>query len=73
PREAPDPLGEAALAAPQVRGFRHWLRVPTWRVQRLGEGWRVVLMDVRYSRLRGTRLGIATVTLDGALRPSSSP
>ncbi|HYO58336.1 metal-dependent hydrolase [Archangium sp.] len=69
PREAPGPIVQAALAAPQVRGFRNWLRFPAWEVHRTDEGWRVVLLDVRYSRSRDTGIGIATVTLDRELRP----
>ncbi|HEX8435975.1 metal-dependent hydrolase [Archangium sp.] len=69
PRGEPDPIVEAALAAPQVRGFRNWLRFPSWRVHRLDEGWRVELVDVRYSRTRDTGIGHATVTLDRELRP----
>ena len=71
PREAPGPVVQAALAAPQVRGFRNWLRFPTWRVSRTDKGWRVVFLDVRYSRGRehDTGIGRATVTLDRELRP----
>lgn len=74
PLELPGPVVQAAFEAPQVRGFRNWSRFPTWWVSRTDdEGWRVVLLDVRYSRWpereRDTGIGRATVTLDRELRP----
>lgn len=68
PREAPDPIVQAAMDAPQVRGFVNWLRFPTWRVEEQASGYRVVLQDVRYSRTR-TTIGTAVVELDRQLRP----
>jgi inner membrane protein len=68
PREAPDPIVRAALEAPQVRGFVNWLRFPTYRVEEQASGYRVVLQDVRYSRVR-SGIGTAAVELDRQLRP----
>lgn len=68
PREAPGPIVQAALAAPQVRGFAHWMRFPTWRVEEQASGYRVVLQDVRYSRMR-SGIGTAVVELDRQLHP----
>lgn len=69
PREPPGPIVEAALAAPQVRGFRQWLRFPTYNVEAREDGYRVVLQDVRYSRMRRSGIGTAVVELDRELRP----
>jgi inner membrane protein len=68
PREAPGPVVEAALAAPQVRGFRNWLRFPTYQVSETAGGYRVLIQDVRYSRSRNA-IGTAAVELDRELRP----
>ena len=68
PREAPGPIVQAALEAPQVRGFVNWMRFPTWRVEEQAAGYRVVLQDVRYSRTR-SGIGTAIVELDRQLHP----
>jgi inner membrane protein len=68
PRAAPDTIVQAALAAPEVRGFVNWLRFPTYRVEEHESGYRVLLQDVRYSRTRNS-IGTATVELDRQLRP----
>jgi inner membrane protein len=68
PREAPGPIVQAALTAPQVRGFVNWLRFPTYRVEEQPSGYRVVLQDVRYSRTPNS-IGTAVVELDRQLRP----
>ncbi len=68
PRDMSDPVVQAALAAPQVRGFANWLRYPSHRIEPLQEGYRVVLLDVRYSRARSA-IGKAVVELDPQLRP----
>lgn len=63
---------EAALAAPQVRGLRTWLRFPSYEVHRTGDGHRVTIRDVRFWRQDGVErggLGIATVELDRNLAP----
>jgi inner membrane protein len=69
PREAPDRIVQAALALPRLRGFSNWLRFPTYRVEETAGGYRVVLQDVRYSRMRRTGIGTAIVELDRELRP----
>jgi inner membrane protein len=68
PREAPTPIVQAALEAPEVRGFVSWLRFPTYRVEEQADGYRVVLQDVRYSRTR-SGIGTEVVELDRQLRP----
>ena len=68
PRGAPDPIVQAALEAPQVRGFVNWLRFPTWRVEEQVSGYRVVLQDVRYSRTPSA-IGTEVVELDRQLHP----
>lgn len=68
PREAPDPIVQAALEAPQVRGFVNWLRFLTWRVEEQASGYRVILQDVRYSR-SSNGIGTAVVELDRQLHP----
>jgi inner membrane protein len=62
------PVARAALASPQVRGMRQWLRFPRITVDPTPEGPRVTIEDVRYSR-RDTRIGVTVVDLDHALRP----
>lgn len=68
PREEPGPIVQAALEAPQVKGFVNWLRFPTYRVEEQADGYRVILQDVRYSRTRNG-IGTAVVELDRQLRP----
>jgi inner membrane protein len=63
---------EAALAAPQVRGLRTWLRFPSYEVHESAGGYRVTIRDVRFWRQDGVErggLGIATVELDRQLVP----
>jgi inner membrane protein len=64
-------ITEAALNAPQVRGLRGWTRFPSYEVERLGDGYRVHIRDVRYSRFgpRARGIGVGVVELDSALRP----
>jgi inner membrane protein len=68
PREAPSPVVQAALAAPEVRGFVNWLRFPTYRVEEQESGYRVIIEDVRYSRTPNA-IGTAVVELDRQLKP----
>jgi inner membrane protein len=68
PRAAPSPVIQAALAAPEVRGFVNWMRFPTYRVEEQESGYRVILQDVRYSRAR-SGIGTAVVELDRQLQP----
>jgi inner membrane protein len=69
PREAPSPVVQAALAAPELKGFVNWLRFPTYKVEEQADGYRVVVQDVRYSRMRRSGIGTAVVELDRQLRP----
>jgi inner membrane protein len=64
-----DEIVAAALAAPQVRGMRRWLRFPSVSVRATAEGYEVTIRDVRYSRRMSSRIGLAVVRLDRALRP----
>jgi inner membrane protein len=81
PSDLPVPIGgptavtEAALAAPHVWGLRRWLRFPSYDVTPHGDGYRVVVRDVRYWRPNRARsdLGFAVVLLDAHLRPIESP
>lgn len=69
PRGEPSPVVQAALAAPRVRGFSNWLRFPTYEVRETEEGYRVLIQDVRYSRMRRSGLGTVVVYLDRNLHP----
>jgi hypothetical protein len=66
-----DPVVEAALAAPFVRGVRRWLRFPSYEVLPLTDGGhRVIIRDARFAI--GNRPGfgvISIVDLDRALTP----
>ncbi len=64
PREGRGPIIEAALQAPHVQGLRTWMRFPSYEVENLGDGYRVVIDDVRYSRAGPAGLGTAVVELD---------
>lgn len=68
PRGEPNPIVQAAMGAPQVKGFVNWMRFPSWRVEEDADGYRVILQDVRYSRARNG-IGTAVVELDRQLRP----
>ncbi|HZA52588.1 MAG TPA: metal-dependent hydrolase [Myxococcaceae bacterium] len=59
-----DPLIAAALDAPEVRGFRTWMRLPSARTERHPGGHRVTLYDVRYDRVDGGERGIGRVVVD---------
>lgn len=80
-----DDVVEAALRAPHVQGVRTWMRLPAYHVQRLSNGYRVIVRDVRYGRspIAGVRnagdprtdgigLGTAVVELDHDLRVQPS-
>lgn len=74
---APIPVGprdeivDAALASPDVRGLRTWMRFPAFEVEETPEGYAVHIADVRYSRRESGGLGIAVVHLDRNLRVRS--
>ncbi len=46
----PDPVVLKALSNPDIRGFVNWMRFPTYEVQQLEQGYRVVIRDLRYVR-----------------------
>lgn len=73
PREEPDEVVRAALAAPSIAGFANWTRFPYWEKARTDDGgWRVTFRDLRYvdpgQPARG--IGLAEVLLDQDLRPT---
>lgn len=67
-----DPVVEAALSAPHVRGLANWLRYPAFLVEETPDGFRVSITDLRYSRRAGVGLGSAVVELDHDLRARES-
>jgi len=60
---------DAALSVPDVRGFRTWMRYPSFEIETLSDGYRVLMQDVRYSRDSATGFASAVVELDRSLRP----
>jgi inner membrane protein len=71
--QSPDPIVEAALRSPDIRGLMNWIRFPHYEVSRLDEGWRVIIRDLRYvdperESLTTTGIGMAVVDLDEKLR-----
>lgn len=72
PRSAPDEVVQAALKAPQIRGFVNWMRFPYWEKQpHPAGGWLVTIRDLRYvdpGELSGG-IGLAQVRLDEYLQP----
>ncbi len=71
PIEASNPAIEAALALPQVRGFRNWMRYPHFEARRLDDGWRVFLRDLRYAEIDDDEegFGVRVIELDEDLEP----
>ncbi len=70
PIEPPDDIVAAALSAPEVRGFRNWMRFPSWEVRRLPDGYLVLVRDLRFVSPDTERgFGVARVELDDDLRP----
>ena len=65
------PAARAALLAPQVRGYSNWLRFPAFETQHSGEGYRVWIRDVRYSR-SPTSIGRVHVDLNSELKPTGA-
>lgn len=59
----------AALDAPQIAGFRGWLRVPSFEVRVAPEGYAVTIRELRYAAPDGVGFGVTTVHLDRELRP----
>lgn len=71
PIEASHPAVEAALALPEVRGFRNWIRFPHFEARRLDDGWRVFLRDLRYAEIDDEEdgFGVRVIDLDEDLEP----
>lgn len=60
---------DAALDVPSVRGFRTWMRFPTYEIEEHEQGYDVTIRDVRYSRFDAL-IGTTVVRLDRDLRPT---
>ncbi|TVR32509.1 MAG: metal-dependent hydrolase [Balneolaceae bacterium] len=74
PIEVPDHVVEAALNSPDLRGFRNWMRFPAYEVQRLDDGWKVIIRDLRYVQFDqefAVGIGMAVVELDEELQVRS--
>jgi inner membrane protein len=71
PFGGPTMITSAALRAPEVWGLATWMRFPSYEVQPLGDGYRVLIRDVRFWRpgRRASDLGGASIDLDHELRP----
>jgi inner membrane protein len=70
PIEPPDEIVEAALASPAVRGFRNWMRFPSWEVRRRGDGWLVIVRDLRFASADDEQgFGVVRIALDENLDP----
>jgi inner membrane protein len=69
PRLPVTPMIEAARGAAHVQGMVTWMRFPFYVVERQPAGYRVYLLDARYTRQPTTLFGGARVDLDSALRP----
>lgn len=64
------PIVEAALAAPQVRGFTNWVRFPLYEVEDDNPGYVVTIRDLRYVRPEDDEgFGFARVWLTSELEP----
>jgi inner membrane protein len=70
---APADVVAAAMTAPQVQGLRRWIRFPAYEVSPLPDGYRVLVQDVRFSRMRRAGIGYMIVDVDRALRPKTWP
>ena len=60
---------QAALAAPQIKGLRTWMRFPAFDVEELSDGHRVTIRDIRYARRRGSGFSTTIIELDRNLHP----
>jgi len=72
PVEEPGPVVQAALRSPEVEGLRNWIRFPHYEVNRLDDGWRVIIRDLRYvapDQYEVTGIGLAVVELNENLEP----
>ena len=65
------PIVRAALESPDIQGTRRWLRLPSYDVQELADGYRVTIRDLRFARRARSGLGIVQVDLTWDLQLSS--
>lgn len=65
----PSPTVQAALNSPGIQGMRRWLRFPSYEVETIGDIYRVIIHDLRYSRMQRTGIGTAVVELDRNFEP----
>ena len=63
------PAVAVALSNPEVRGFRTWMRYPSFDVAETATGVHVLMRDVRYAREGERGFAVAEVTVD--VRPPS--
>jgi inner membrane protein len=61
PRPTANPIVEAALADPSIRGFAGWVRFLWAEIDEHPDFWEVHLMDARYTLERDARFGSAVV------------
>ena len=71
------PIVRAALESPDIQGTRRWLRLPSYDVQELADGYRVTIRDLRFARRArsglGPSIGIVQVDLTWDLQLSPTP
>ncbi|MFW7381115.1 MAG: metal-dependent hydrolase [Oligoflexus sp.] len=48
--EEPHPIVELAMQAKEVRGFTNWMRFPSYEIRPEGDGYLVLIRDLRYVR-----------------------
>ncbi|MFU8807037.1 MAG: metal-dependent hydrolase, partial [Bradymonadaceae bacterium] len=69
-RPVEDAVIRAARNAESVRGLMNWIRYPYYEVERLEDGYRITIQDMRYARPgEVANLGHGVVELDEDLRP----
>ena len=61
PRPTANPIVEAALGDPSIRGFAGWVRFLWAEIDEHPDFWEVHLMDARYTLQRDARFGSAVV------------
>jgi len=64
-----DAVVSAALTTPEARAFLSWARFPFVEVDTTLTGYRVFVLDARYTRTRTNGFGGLVVELDGSLVP----
>ncbi len=71
PIRPPDPVVDAAFSSPDLQGLLNWIRFPHYEVNKLDEGWRVIIRDLRYvhpDQEITEGIGMAIVDLDEDLQ-----